>query len=537
MRKWSIYIVIAALILGGGGWFISQRTASGSATNTAPAETAVVIRDSLAVTVDVTGSLLSPFETTLAFETSGRLAKVFVVKGQNVKTGDVLARLDSSALELQLAQAKLNLQLLVSAESIAQAELAVQNARETLDNAKTDLVNIQHPDVAYYREQLDRAQNTLLTAQQNDEITQIGALQGRLVAARDVLETAKERLDKVQAAINGCSDCDPNRKVTVDKIPMTLQEAKDSYNDALNRVREYELQIDQSNRNNGRVITDAQEAVDDAKENLATALSGADPADVALYKARVEKAKVSLAVAEALLTDLRSGITYKSLSSAPPVVGASQGQLHQAILSVQSAQLLLDKAVLIAPTSGTVTAVRANAGEFVGPGASLFVLSELDNLQAEVNLDETDVARIYKGMPATVTVDAFPGVALTGTVSDIAPTPTVQSGVVLYPVTIRLDSTNLPLRPRMTANATIVIKKQVNTLIVPFRAVETKGGQPYVTRQTAAGSQRVPVTLGLITDTQVEILSGVDKGDVVAVYANPAQDSSLQMNTPFGGGK
>ena len=185
MRKWTVYIVIAALVLGGGGWFVSQRTAAGSGTNDAPTETAVVIRDSLAVTVDVAGSLLSPSETTLAFETGGRLTEVLVAEGQSVKAGDVLARLDSNALELQLAQAELNLQLLTSPEAIAQAELAVLNAREALEDAERDLASVQHPDVAYYQEQLDRTQNTLLTAQQNAEITDIGSLQARLQTARD----------------------------------------------------------------------------------------------------------------------------------------------------------------------------------------------------------------------------------------------------------------------------------------------------------------------------------------------------------------
>jgi HlyD family secretion protein len=537
MRKWTVYIVIAALILGGGGWFISQRMAAGKATNDAPTETAVVVRDSLAVTVDVTGSLLSPSETTLAFETGGRLTEVLVAEEQSVKAGDVLARLDSNALELQLAQAELNLQLLTSPEAIAQAELAVLNAREARDDAERDLASVQHPDVVYYQEQLDRTQNALLTAQQNAEITDIGSLQARLQAARDALKTAEERLGKIQAAINGCSDCDPNRSVTVDRISMTLNDAQDAYNDALNRVRELELQIDQANRNNTQVIADAQEAVDDAKANLAAALAGPDSADVAQYQARVEKAQAALSAAEALLADLHGGLTYESLSAAPPVIGSTQGQLHQAILSVHSAQLSLEKAALIAPASGRVTTVRASAGEFVGPGTSLIVLSELDSLQAEVNLDETDVACIHAGMPVAITVDAFPRAALTGVVSDIAPSASVQSGVVLYPVTIRLDSIDLPLRPGMTVNATFTIEKRENTLIVPFRAVETEGGQAFVTLQTTAGSQRVPVKLGLITDTQIEILSGISEGDAVAVYANPVQDSSLQMQGPFGGGK
>ncbi|CAG0985237.1 partial Macrolide export protein MacA, partial [Anaerolineae bacterium] len=157
-------------------------------------------------------------------------------------------------------------------------------------------------------------------------------------------------------------------------------------------------------------------------------------------------------------------------------------------------------------------------------------------LEAEVNLDEIDVVRIATGMMVSVTVDAFPGIEVTGEVIEVAPTAVVQSGVVLYPVIVRLDPTELPLRSGMTINVSFPIEQRTDTLLVPFRAIETEGGQAYVTRVTASGSERVAVTLGLITDTQVEILSGLEAGDVVTVYANPVQDSEVMKNPMFGGG-
>ena len=124
-----------------------------------------------------------------------------------------------------------------------------------------------------------------------------------------------------------------------------------------------------------------------------------------------------------------------------------------------------------------------------------------------------------------------------GEVIEIAPTSAVQSGVVLYPVTVRLASTELPLRSGMTVNVSFPIEQRTDTLLVPFRAIETEGGQAYVTRVTASGTERVAVTMGLITDTQIEILSGINEGDVVTVYANPVQDTELMKNPMFGGGQ
>lgn len=109
--------------------------------------------------------------------------------------------------------------------------------------------------------------------------------------------------------------------------------------------------------------------------------------------------------------------------------------------------------------------------------------------------------------------------------------------MVLYPVTVRLDATDLPLRSGMTVNVSFPIEQRTDTLLVPFRAIETEGGQAYVTRVTASGSERVAVTMGLITDTQIEILSGIEEGDVVTVYANPVQDTELMHNPMFSGGQ
>ena len=95
----------------------------------------------------------------------------------------------------------------------------------------------------------------------------------------------------------------------------------------------------------------------------------------------------------------------------------------------------------------------------------------------------------------------------------------------------------MPLRSGMTINVSFPLEQRTDALLVPFRAIETEGGQAYLTRVTASGFERVAVTMGLITDTQIEILSGISEGDVVTVYANPVQDTELMRSPMFGGGQ
>jgi multidrug efflux pump subunit AcrA (membrane-fusion protein) len=247
---------------------------------------------------------------------------------------------------------------------------------------------------------------------------------------------------------------------------------------------------------------------------------------------QVEQARLSVSIAEYDLSDMRDDYYEES-----DQVKRSKAKLEQAQVSLQQAEWRLEQATLKAPINGIVTALFVEPGEMANSGQAVIILSDLANLDVDVNLDETDVARIEMGMMVVVTVDAFPGAEVSGEVIKIAPTADVQSGVVLYPVTVRLDPIALPLRSGMTVNVMFTLEERKDTLVVPFRAVETEGGQAYLTRVTVSGTERVAVTMGLITDTQIEILSGIEEGDVVTVYANPVQDTELMHNPMFSGGQ
>jgi len=331
-------------------------------------------------------------------------------------------------------------------------------------------------------------------------------------------------------------------------------------------------------------IAVAEAALRSAKANYAKVATPVRPEEFAMAKADLEKAAAAVRRAQAdydriggasnpmiamtqqalaleqatqeyqkakAAFDLKvNGPRAEDLVTAQAQVDQAQAQLEKlkntprpedvvvAQVQVDQTRLRLKYATLTAPIAGMITSVRFQAGEMVGAGQTVLVLMNLDALQVGINLDETDVTRIGVDAPATVTLDAFPDAQLAGRVKSIDAAATVQSGVVLYPVTLALsDGARVPLRPGMTANVTIAVEKRENVLLAPFRSIETKDGQAFVTRVKGSATERVPVTLGLITDTQIEILSGVSEGDLVAVYANPVQDSSLQMRTPFSGGK
>jgi multidrug efflux pump subunit AcrA (membrane-fusion protein) len=114
---------------------------------------------------------------------------------------------------------------------------------------------------------------------------------------------------------------------------------------------------------------------------------------------------------------------------------------------------------------------------------------------------------------------AFPDQIVAGKVTAIAPSAQTQSGVVLFPVTIGLEPITLPLRSGMTANTSIILTRTEGALIVPRRAIRTFNGGSFVEVQTDLGPNRAAVTLGATNDSEAQVLTGVNEGDVVIVTA------------------
>jgi HlyD family secretion protein len=201
-------------------------------------------------------------------------------------------------------------------------------------------------------------------------------------------------------------------------------------------------------------------------------------------------------------------------------------------VALEQAQLRLDKATLTAPIAGTVTYLDAQPGEIATANQPVIVVSDLTALEVEVNLDETDVASVAVGQETHVIADAFPGVEMAGQVMAVASVAQTQSGVVLYPVTVRLTPGDLPVRAGMTADVEIVTASQADALVVPLRAVHTEGEDAYVDRVVGDQVERVAVALGLMTDAEIEVTGGLAEGDVVVVVAS-GQDSD-ESSGPMG---
>jgi len=327
------------------------------------------------------------------------------------------------------------------------------------------------------------------------------------------LRSAELDLERAIAQTDTTEDQLTAAQVRLKQANESLADAQEDYDDAWDEARDWEADVRwmAARLESDREITEMNLEAAQDELRLARANYNLGVADIS--DAPVRDAEIKLINA------------HVSLGNEPLKLQQLEVSLEQAQVKLDSARRALDDLTLTAPADGTVTALDIQAGEMAGANQAAVVLSDLASLVVEINLDETDVALVQVGQASIVTLDAFPGVEISGEVSYIAPTAQTQSGVVLYPVRVTLGGTELPIRSGMTAGVDIVMVSREDALIVPLRAIQSEDGKSYVWRQTPNGLERVEVTLGVMTDTEIEIVRGLADGDVVSVVPAPTGDS------------
>lgn len=132
-----------------------------------------------------------------------------------------------------------------------------------------------------------------------------------------------------------------------------------------------------------------------------------------------------------------------------------------------------------------------------------------------INLTEIDIPKISVGNKATVTFDALVDKTFTGKVISIDTTGTVSSGVTTYPTVIRLDTDPGTILGNMAASVNIIVQTKQNVLLVPNASIQTQNGMSTVRVMKNNVVSEKPIEVGLASDSQTEILSGISEGDAV----------------------
>jgi len=213
-------------------------------------------------------------------------------------------------------------------------------------------------------------------------------------------------------------------------------------------------------------------------------------------------------------------------------------QIKQAQASLRSTLDNLEKTVYNSPIDGVITSLNVEEGEIAlvgtmnNPGTVLLTIADLSVMEVDVDVDETDVIGVELGQTSEVRVDAFPDLVIKGKVTEIGSSAiqTIAGSEESkdFKVVITLEDPPKNLKPGLSASADIITAEKSDVLTVPISALvlkeseketETTGKKQeegvFVIKDDRA--QFRPIEKGIMGELNIEIVSGLEQGEDIAV--------------------
>jgi HlyD family secretion protein len=389
----------------------------------------------------------------------------------------------------------------------------------------------------------------------------------------DGLEVTTEAVQKrhLEAIVSASGKIQPKRDVNISAD--TMGRVTDLAVDEGVRVKkgQFLLQIDPRNLKSAVQRTAASLAA--ARSNAEQVRLALDSARVALkqaqdnYKRQQDLWKGGLTTRETLEraeNDLKG--RQADLASQEQNVRTMQLRMESESATAESARFDLSKVRIESPIDGIVTRRNIEEGETVvigtmnNAGTVLLTIADMSIIQAEVEVDETDIPSLRMGQPAKITIDAMPGQTFTGKVTEIGNSPIQTTGATSstqatnFKVVVTLDKEIAEVRPGFTCTAEITTAVREKATAVPIQATtvrelvfDEKGNivrppdtdkkrprpavgsaqaaelKPGQTKKETEGvftvqngkAQFTPIKTGVAGEKYFEVLSGAKEGDVV----------------------
>ena len=179
--------------------------------------------------------------------------------------------------------------------------------------------------------------------------------------------------------------------------------------------------------------------------------------------------------------------------------------------------------VITSPIAGYIIGEPTPVGQTISSGISepqvIMSVANLDDMQIDTLVDESDIGRVKVGQTVEFTVDAYPEETFTGTVRLISRSAVTEDNVIYYTVYVDVANPEGKLLPTMTARTNIIIQQQDNTLMVPPNCIYYDGDRRYVKVYDEASktSRDVDVTVGLTGEDSIAVTGDIKEGDVLLV--------------------
>lgn len=570
MTKKSAIIAAISVLVVGGIAFAATRKAK------ITYETEKVDRGTVVQEVSVTGSIAPSKKISLQPEAAGKVAKVAVTEGSEVKVGDVLVEIDSRDILARIASQRAAInsararlaeltagatqgELALAETAVATAEsrrdsaiaakadaqVAFANAQSNYDNVAAKAVTLTSSKLETLlldygkaltdaTDAIERLSSPMFT--NNDLLTFSTTNFSAEVAARNTRSEAKASLTDLAASVAAAKSAGtaeaalaayPSIAADLNSVKAHLEADREVLNYASgipsSTIDSYKLNVSSGlssinaiiqTLNNDKSTVDLQVKINQSDEtNAQIALSNA--------QAALTSATFAVETAEKSLAQAKADLALKTTGTRPEVIAAQRARVEAEEATLSSLLADLAKRKIISPIDAVVTEVSAEVGETVQPSQVVVELNAKDKFEIVANISEVDIASITIGQPVIVTLDAFPTTETwTGKVVTIHPAEKVVEGVIFYEIKIVFDQEDARLKSGMTANLDIETGRRENALRVPLRALRSSPGRTYVEVLVDGKPQERDVKVGIENSRTAELLEGLREGEEVVVSSS-----------------
>ena len=377
------------------------------------------------------------------------------------------------------------------AENIRKAKVAVAKAE--------DAVELRRQDLDDYLTEVSESQSS--ESEIKSKVEALGV-------AKATLEALKEDLADLTA------DPDP---LDIESKQQDIATAEASLADSLEALVSLTAEPDNLLlESKNRAVDTAEADLLDAEVALAELVQAAE-LDIELADREIELADREIELAQAKLADAETALEeYNTVDQLE--IDLRQTDLVAVRATLDTAIADLERATLRAPFDGIVAAVSIKAGQQVNANTQAIEIADPSIVEVSGSVDEIDVLFLQVGAEAFVSLEALGAQTLQGAVSSIAVSGTSQQGIVTYPVTIRVDSSESGELPEgLSATAQVIIREQTDSVLIPLQALYGSVQAPTVRVVSGDNIVERQVTLGISDEFWIVVEEGLNEGETISM--------------------
>ncbi len=475
------------------------------------------------------GNVAPASDIDLTAQASEEAVKVLVEKGDKVKEGDVIAKLDTTTVDynIELQEASLEATKKNNKYNISDAKRGYENYKETVDsglNSQLESARVQlesaEKALTDAKDEYDKAKKEIDTGtyssiqsvymQREQAYRSYQQASASASDAYDAYIKAKKAYDtaysavKAQAAKAATQATDATAAgaaatTTISSAELaSLETAMDS---AYSQYQSLDRTADSYYDN----YTDAKKSFEDTKKSILENLEDSiENAQISYNNAKKSYDVVELAVEQQLGEYKAAYDKTKDLSD----VSTAEIQLAQLKASREDY-------IIKAPASGTITSLSIEKGEMVTMGTPIATISDLEGMQVEIKVDEYTIKNVSVGDEVTIHVDALDK-DYDGTLVEVDKTATIEGGVSYFNAKVNFTPDD-DVKSGMSVEVKVMRVNEPDSISVSQSSLQyNDDNTAYVYMKDENGELvKVDVTLGASDGTYVQVTEGLAEGDVI----------------------